>query len=174
MRILQNGRDVSNRLSRPAMIASLAAVAVVLTAAARLPRFVRPQPVAWPESAALPSLHPQWEAQRAQSATAMAKARIDAEAAASLRQRARVASVRSAVPAHNAPLLADATGRSRALPRAGQKPVAAATDANTWRVVEVQSVQWNREGQVTATRMVFVVTGPQAIRLLQNPPPVMF
>jgi hypothetical protein len=51
---------------------------------------------------------------------------------------------------------------------------APAPQAEGWRVVEVQSLQWNRQGEVTATRMVFVVTGPQAVRMLQNPPPVLF
>lgn len=175
MRILQNGRDVSNRLSRPAMVASLAAVAVVLTAAARLPRLVLPQPVAWPESAALPSLHPQWEAQRTQAATAIAKARVDAEAVASLRHNARLVATGVAAPKPHAVLVADATGRSRALLREPRNHGAVSTPvASAWRIVEVQRVQWNRQGQVTATRMVFVVTGPQALRLLQNPPPVFF
>lgn len=176
MRILQGGRDVSNHLSRPALAALLAAAAVVLTAAARMPRFVLPQPVAWSSAAASPSLHPQWEAQRAQAATAMARARIDARVAATLHQglAARMVASHPSSSKDHIPLLADATDRSRSMPRGLQPVATAAPEVKEWRVVEVQSLQWNQYGQVTATRMVFVVTGSEAMRLLQNPPPVLF
>ncbi len=174
MRILQGGRDVSNHLSRPVMVASLAAVVLALAAAARLPRFVQPQPVDWPESAALPVLHPHWEMQQAQAATNLAKSRIDTDTA-SLRKNALSMAAHEAVVKPHVTLLADNTDRSRALRRGQQELISTpAPPANTWRVVEVQSLRWNREGEVTATRMVFVVTGPQAVRLLQNPLPVLF
>ena len=168
MRILENGRDVSGRLSRPVLVASLTAAAVVLAAAARMPRLIEPQPMAW-SSASLPAPAPDWQAQRT-VATQVEKARVDRRAEAVLRE---AASRRAAAAAPSRPM----AGRElagAAVP-VGVHPVQM-PEATAWRVVEMQTVewQWNGREQVTTTRMVFVVTGPQAARLLQNPPPVLF